>query len=244
MQKRVNEKRAEDIRLMGNDLLKDHGKIPKRLSFIVVESPQMRRVFDEAAEEIHYAGSCQRVGRCMRLAIVMNGEWIGGIVLGSTFPNIRPRDDAFGLTKFIENWRERGLVSPWARENQDYWMRLQLIVNHARTFIFPKFQGQGLGVRAHALLLTEGVWLWEGYYGSPVYGFDTLCTHPNSRLFADNGWILVGRTKGYSRDPNKIFSRRAFEEEWKNIKDNAGLGLIEGNMRWWIWVRIFKRFDK
>jgi len=243
MKKRVCESRAEQIRAAGNDLLRSSGRIPQRLSFIVVDTPELRRVFDEAANEIHYAGACQRVGRCMRLAIVSQGEWVGGMVLGSTFPNIRPRDEAFGLTQFLKNWRERGLVNVWSRENHEYWDNLQLIVNHARTFIFPKFQGNGLGVQAHALLLTEGVRLWEERYGGPVYGFDTLCTHPNSRLFADNGWQLVGRTKGYTRDPSKIFSRRAFVEDWKNIKDNAGLSLLEGSMQWWIWVKVFKRFD-
>lgn len=218
MWKCVDENRAKQICMMGNELLRSEGRIPKRLSFIVVESPEMRRVFDLAAEEIHYAGACQRVGRCMRLAIVYQGEWIGGIVLGSTFPNICPRDEAFGLTKFLKNWREQGLISPWARENHEYWNRLQFIVNHARTFIFPEFQDNGLGIKAHALLLTEGVQLWEERYNSPVYGLDTLCTHPNSRLFAENGWQLVGRTKGYTRDPSKVFSSRAFEEEWRNIR--------------------------
>jgi len=211
---------------MGNKILKSQGRILDELSFVVVELTEMRQVFDEALQEIHYAGACQRVGRCMRLAIVKDKEWVGDIVLGSTFPNIRPRDEAFGLTKFIKDWKERGLVSPWAWENREYWDRLQAIVNHARTFIFPKFQNNGLGVAAHALLLTQGVKLWEERYGNPVYGFDTLCTHPNSRLFADNGWILVGRTKGYSRDPTRVFSRRAFLQDWKNIKDNAGLGLL------------------
>lgn len=243
MQKKVNEKRAEEIRLAGNDLLREQGRIPRQLGFVVVDSPEMRRTFDEAAQEIHYSGACRRVGRCMRLAVVLDGEWIGGIVLGSTFPNIRPRDDAFGLTQFVKDWKERGLVSPWARENTAYWSGLQAIVNHARTFIFPKFQGKGLGIAAHALLLTEGVRLWEERYGGPIYGLDTLCTHPNSQLFARNGWTLVGRTKGYSRDPSKVFSRRAFEEEWRNIKDNAGLGLLEGNTKWWIWVKVFQRFE-
>jgi hypothetical protein len=114
MKRLVDARKAEKIRMIGNDLLKGNRKLPKRLSFIIVETSEMRRVFDEAAEEIHYAGACQRVGRCMRLAIIFKGEWVGGIVLGSTFPNIRPRDEAFGLTKFIKNWRERGLVSPWA----------------------------------------------------------------------------------------------------------------------------------
>lgn len=245
MRKLVNEKIVEEIRLVGNDLLRGwFDKPTNQLSFITVETADMRQLFDQAAEEIHYAGACQRVGRCLRLAVVRSGEWVGGVVLGSTFPNIRPRDDAFGLTKFVRDWQERGLVSPWARENREYWDRLQTIINHARTFIFPKFQGNGLGVETHALLLKQGVKLWEERYGGPVYGFDTLCTHPNSRLFADNGWTLVGRTKGYSRDPTKVFSRRAFEEEWKNIKDNAGLGLIEGNMRWWVWVKVFRRFDE
>lgn len=241
MQKRANTEVAERIRQSGTEILKRDREIGDDLAFVVVDNPELRQLFDAAGQEIHYAGACQRVGRCMRLAVTYNGEWAGGIVLGSTFPNIRPRDRAFGLVKFVKNWQERGLVSPWASENRDYWDRLQLIVNHARTFIFPVFQGQGLGVRAHALLLTEGRKIWEQKYGHKVHGFDTLCTHPNSRLFVENGWKLVGRTKGYTRDPAKVFSRRVFEEDWKNIKDNSGLGLLEGNNRWWIFVKVFEK---
>lgn len=243
MQKRVNEKLVEEIRLAGNNLLRWQGLTTERLGFVVIESPEMRRIFDQALQEIHYSGACRRVGRLMRLAVLKDGEWVGGVVLGSTFPNIRPRDDAFGLTKFVKDWKERGLVSPWARENKEYWDRLQGIVNHARTFIFPVFQGNGLGVGTHALLLTQGIELWKERYGGPIYGLDTLCTHPNSRLFADNGWTLVGRTKGYSRDPSKVFSNRVLKKEWENISDNAGLRLLEGSMRWWIWVKVFQRFE-
>jgi hypothetical protein len=74
-----------------------------------------------------------------------------------------------------------------------------------------------------------------------MVGFDTLCTHPASRLFRDNGWSLVGRTSGYSRDPTRVLSRRAFENDWKTIKDNAGLRRLEGSTRWWIWVRVLEQ---
>lgn len=180
----------------------------------------------------------------MRLTITFEGQWAGGMVLGSTFPNIRPRDEAFGLTKYVEGWKEKGLVSPWARENRDYWDRLQLIVNHARTFVFPALWGNGIGTAALSLLSTEGKRLWEERYGGPIYGFDTLAAHPTSRLFEDNGWTLVGRTQGYSRDRQKVFSKRASKEEWEDIKDNAGLTKDQDNTRWWIWVKVLRRFDE
>jgi len=244
MRRKANAKIARQIQAEGTKLLRAQECLTNKLSFYIVNTPEMRSLFDQAGDEIHYAGACQRVGRCMRLAIVYKRQWVGGIVLGSTFPNIKPRDEAFGLSCFIKGWQEKQLISPWARENRRYWKGLQLIVNHARTFIFPAFQGNGVGVAAHALLLTEGKRLWEEQYGDPVYGFDTLCTHPGSKLFADNGWELVGRTQGYSRDPSQVFSKRAFVEDWKNIKDNAGLRKLAGNKRWWIWVRVFHRFDR
>jgi hypothetical protein len=126
----------------------------------------------------------------MRLAIVVDRRWAGGVVLGSTFPNIKVRDEAFGLTRYTSGYRERGLVSAWASENHDYWSRLQLIVNHARTFVFPEFQGAGIGVRAHSLLPREGLELWEAKYGNGTIGFDTLCTSTTSRMFVENGWEL------------------------------------------------------
>jgi len=140
-----------------------------------------------------------------------------------------------GLTAFTHGYRERGLVSPWASENREYWERLQLIINHARTFVFPTFQGCGLGVRALALLPTQGRSLWEDRYGPGVIAFDTHCTSPTSRLFAENGWRLVGQTKGFARDPTRTFSKRVVGDALK-VSDNAGLACRRRNKRWWTWV--------
>ncbi len=202
-----------------------------------VKSSKMRQLFDASLDLIHYAGSCQRVGRCMRLAIYADGVWVGGIVLGSTFPNILVRDEALGLRCFVTDYKKRGLKNPWSGENKEYWKALQKIVNHARTFIFPQYQYMGLGIKAHRVLLKEGMELWQEKYKCEVNGLDTLCTHPNSKLFLNNNWKLVGRTKGYTSDPSKVFSTTAFQGEWKNIIHNVGLRKIKDENRWWVWVR-------
>lgn len=171
----------------------------------------------------------------MRLALFVGDQWAGGTVLGSPFPNIGARDEAFGLTVYTRGSQHRGLISPWASENRDYWDNLQRIVNHARTFIFPSFHGHGLGIRAIGLLPSAGKEIWEGRYGEGVMGFDTHCTSPTSRLFLDNDWSLVGRTKGYSRDRRVSLSNRAAEGE-VTVRDNAGLTRKRRNTRWWTWV--------
>lgn len=222
----------ETIEEEGARLMKRLGIRSVEFGFVEVTDPTWRRLFDLALDEIHYAGACQRVGRCMRLAIIEEGVWVGGIVLGSTFPNIKVRDEFFGLRKHIENWRERGLRSPWARENAEYWRELQKIVNHARTFIFPRFQGAGRGIRAHRLLLTEGIALWKEKYHDEVIGLDTLSLPMESRLFRDNGWVLVGQTKGYTSDRSRPFSKRAIG--WKEVRNNVGLR--NGSERWYVWV--------
>jgi hypothetical protein len=205
------------------------------LHFVPVASRELRDIFDQACDEIHYAGACRRVGRCLRLALIYRGQWAGGTVLGSPFPNVGARDVAFGLTKYTVGYRERGLISPWASENRDYWDRLQHIVNHARTFVFPLFQGAGLGVRAVSLLPTEARELWQAKYCDEVIGFDTHCTSPTSRLFLDNSWELVGRTKGFSRNGKHAFSQRAADAVLQ-VRDNAGLSHRRKNPRWWTWV--------
>jgi hypothetical protein len=240
--RRANLRLTADIQTAGTALLASGRRLPRRLTLVPVEDKRLRHLFDAACNEIHYAGVCRRVGRLLRLAIVSDAQWTGGIVLGSTFPNIRARDDAFGLTRFISGWQDRGLISPWASENTDYWSRLQAIVNHARTFVFPSFNGASLGVRAHRELLGSGLRHWTDRYGGRVHGLDTLCTHPTSRLFLDNGWTLVGKTKGYSRDPSTVLSRRASDEDWMTVRENAGLSLSNGNRKWWIWVRVLRRF--
>jgi GNAT superfamily N-acetyltransferase len=208
------------------------------LCFVEVADSQWRKLFDEALDITHYAGSCQRVGRCMRLAIVENRNWVGGIVLGSTFANVLVRDEALGLRKYIENYKERGLTNPWNRNNHSYWKALQRIVNHARTFVFPEFQGRGIGIASHKLLLTEGIKLWEKKYRGKVYALDTLCTESDSKLFSKNGWTFAGQTKGYSSDPKKKFSNRLAKFKIETIGTRHNVGLSGGSTKWMVWVRV------
>lgn len=234
---KVNAKCAETIQKEGQLILdKLLPKSRKELFFYEITSLPLRNLYDEALNNIHYAASCQRVGRCMRLAIINMKTWIGGIVLGSPFPNIDARDRFLGLKRYVVNFKERGLKSPWARENHAYWSRLQRIVNHARTFVFPAFQGKGFGVNAHKLLLTEGIKLWENKYHDKVAAIDTLCDHGDSKLFLANGWTLVGETKGYCSNPKAIFSQRTNEE--KPFKNNVALMKNPHNCKWIVWVKL------
>jgi GNAT superfamily N-acetyltransferase len=214
------------------------------LAFLEVRDRRWRRLFDETLNLVHYSRSCQRVGRCMRLAIIEDGEWVGGIVLGSTFPNILVRDERVGLRKFVTDYKRRGLSSPWTRENKSYWRNLQKVVNHARTFVFPQFQGRGVGIRAHRLLLTAGVKMWEQKYGDQVYALDTLCTAGESKLFLVNGWTRAGLTKGYTLDRSRVFSKtmKVVDSRKKGIKNNGALRKGEQNIQWWVWTIQFKRF--
>lgn len=202
----------------------------KRVWLFVVEDRALRSCFDAALDQLHYAKSCQRVGRCMRLAIMLRSSWVGGIVLGSTFPNVDVRDRALGLKVFVNGFRKRGLRNAWCAENSEYWSALQTVVNHARTFVFPEFQGQGLGKRAHRLLLTQGMDLWKQKYGA-VYALDTLCDSGDSGLFISNRWNLVGQTKGYTAD-----YRSAFTESGDPVINNAALK--RGKIRWQVWVKV------
>jgi hypothetical protein len=237
------EERCWEIQHLGMKLMTQRYQLPQgNPGFVEVADKLWRMLYDEALELVHYSGSCQRVGRCMRLAIIDHGEWVGGIVLGSTFPNIFVRDESLGLRKFVTDYRERGLSHPWSRQNRLYWSNLQKVVNHARTFIFPQFQGRGLGILSHAELLTTGMRMWEEKYKEQVYALDTLCTANESKLFLSNGWIRAGQTKGYSADKSKILSKAVGV---KNDRDNGiknNVGLSEGDIRWWVWVVQFKAF--
>lgn len=231
------------IQQAGNKIMTAQYKFAKTgLGFVEITDKTWRNLLDEGLDLIHYSGSCQRVGRCMRLAIVEAGEWAGGIVLGSTFPNILVRDEALGLRRFVVDYKSRKLSNPWSRENHLYWDSLQKVVNHARTFIFPQFQGRGLGIRAHAELLSTGIRMWERKYNDEVYALDTLCTADDSKLFLRNGWIRAGQTKGYSSDRSKVLSNAigVKEDRGAGVVNNVGLTL--GNTQWWVWVVQFKDF--
>jgi GNAT superfamily N-acetyltransferase len=237
--------RCERIQVIGTELMATNYEFTERgLEFLEVQDRQWRKLFDEALDLIHYSFSCQRVGRCMRLAIVENGEWVGGIVLGSTFPNILVRDEAVGLRKHVINYKKRGLKNPWTSANKPYWKNLQKVVNHARTFVFPQFQGKGIGIRAHALLLTEGVKMWEKKYRENVYALDTLCTADESKLFLANGWKRVGQTKGYSLDRSKVFSKSlgVIDDRERGIRNNGGLRRGQQPTQWWVWVICLRSF--
>jgi GNAT superfamily N-acetyltransferase len=222
------------IQATGQQILATQCDIPlqRKVSLIEVRDNELRKLFDHALDLVHYAKSCQRVGRCMRLAIASECRWVGGIVLGSTFPNVGVRDEALGLKKFVTGFASRGLKNPWSRANREYWGALQTIVNHARTFIFPEFQGQGLGKAAHRVLLTTGIRVWERKYGQKIYALDTLCDHSDSGLFLANGWKHVGETRGYTADYTRPFSARKNPTPSIN---NAALRL--GATKWQVWVR-------
>lgn len=84
--------------------------------------------------------------------------------------------------------------------------------------------------------LLEGRRLWELRYADRMWAIDTLCTHSESKLFAANGWQLVGRTEGYASDPASVFSNRAFAKDWRVIVNNVALKRVRGGVRWWVWV--------
>lgn len=227
----------ERICTQGEELLTKQHRIGRstRVRFVEIEDAELRHLFDGALDLTHYAKSCQRVGRCMRLALVHDAHWVGGVVLGSTFPNVDVRDRALGLKVYVSGFASRGLSNPWSGKNRKYWNCLQSIVNHARTFIFPQFQGRGLGKEAHRLLLGDGIKLWESKYHQKVYALDTLCDHSDSGLFLSNGWLHVGQTKGFTADYKKSFTLR--KKVTPSINNAA---LRPGPTRWQVWVRTIR----
>jgi GNAT superfamily N-acetyltransferase len=225
------------LRVRGESSLFSHG-LPSRRdepTFIEIRDPAVREFFDLALRQVHYAGSCQRVGRCMRLAVILQGRWVGGVVLGSTFPNINVRDEVLGMKVYVRGFAARGLKNPWSSRNKQYWDALQTIVNHARTFVFPEFQGQGVGVRTHKALLSSGIRLWEDKYSHKVYALDTLCDHADSGLFVRNGWTHAGQTQGYTSDYRSWFTHR--KKSSTRINNAA---LRPGSRKWEVWVRILR----
>lgn len=225
-----------EIQRAGQQLLSRTKSSRRELRLIEITDARVKRLFDEALSLVHYAGSCQRVGRCMRLGILFKNEWAGGIVLGSTFPNIDVRDRYVGLKPFVMNLKARGLKNAWVRENREYWDRLQKVVNHARTFVFPAFQGYGIATRGHRLLLKEGVKLWEQKYSDRVAALDTLCDHGDSKLFLSNGWTLVGETKGFCSNPKSTFTQKL--DDKNPLKNNVALAHSPQNPKWVVWVKM------
>jgi GNAT superfamily N-acetyltransferase len=233
-------KTARDLRprrLEGEAILwaSSAGMFGREIAFTEIADSTLRHLFDRSLDEVHYAGSCQRVGRCMRLAVTLAGSWVGGVVLGSTFPNIDVRDEILGMKRFVRGYASRGLKSPWSRANRDYWDALQTIVNHARTFVFPEFQGQGIGIRTHSALLTAGVRMWEKKYSHRVYALDTLCDQSDSGLFLKNGWVHAGETRGYTADFRKAFSHR--QRPMPRINNAA---LRPSSKKWQVWIRVVR----
>jgi hypothetical protein len=168
----------------------------------------------------------------MRLVIMDGKRWVGGVVLGSTFPNVGCRDELLGLKEHVRGRMPNGVRGPWATENRAYWDALQAVVNHARTFVFPEFQGRGAGVSAHGLLLTEGVELWTARYPGSVTALDTLCDSNDSGLFSRNGWMYAGQTKGYSSDRTTPLVDPGTRKVLRN-----NVALRPTGRLWEVWVR-------
>ena len=121
------------LQLSGQSVLVESYDLPVCPSthFAVIRDRELRRYFDLALDATHYAKSCQRVGRCLRLAIISDGQWVGGVVLGSTFPNVSVRDEALGLKLLVKGYASRGLRNAWCKENREYWQALQRNTDNA-----------------------------------------------------------------------------------------------------------------
>ena len=210
------------------------------LSFVPVTDPTWRRLFDACLDAYHYAGGCQRVGRCLRLALVHDDVWVGGSVIGSPFPNILVRDEALGMRRFVTDWYKRG-KSPWTRHNREYWQALQGIIDHARTFVFPTCQGQGYGTRAIALLESVALDLWYERYRERPWALDTLCHTKDGGLFRANGWDFVGHTRGYTSSRKVTFSRR---DDYTPQVRGHNVGLVRAEREpWCVWVKALRSVD-
>jgi len=136
---------------------------------------------------------------------------------------------------YVRDFLTRGLKNPWSSANTLYWSALQTIVNHARTFVFPEFQGQGIGIRTHEALLSCGIKLWEKKYSDKVYALDTLCDHADSGLFVRNGWTHAGQTQGYTADYQNSFTQK--RRRTPRINNAA---LRRGSRSWEVWVRVLR----
>lgn len=64
----------QKLQKKGNVCIQKYSNLSNDLNFCIVDTIEMRKLFDDSCNKIHYAGSCQRVGRCLRLAIVKNNE--------------------------------------------------------------------------------------------------------------------------------------------------------------------------
>jgi GNAT superfamily N-acetyltransferase len=153
------------------------------------------KAFNQTLKHLHYAGACYPVGRFLRLMVFERDSWVGGFVLRGTIPHVTCRDKFFGLYRF----RRRGRF-PAARSG--YWRRLNEIVNIGRIFVFPEFQGMGIGAGIVRLASSCSKTYWKNMYDAPVRGLDCLDLAPpqHARIFTDNGWQFLGLTTGHSRD--------------------------------------------
>ena len=150
--------------------------------------------FNDALVRLHSAGACHPVGRFLRLVAHESGAWVGGFVLRSTIPHVACRDRFFELYAHEKRGR-------FASSDSAYWRELNEIVNIGRIFVFPDFQGRGVGVAIVRIAESTAKKFWRELYQTRVRGLDCLDLAPpdKARIFTENGWTFLGRTSGHSR---------------------------------------------
>jgi hypothetical protein len=176
------------------------------LHFRLCTKRKTGKKFTEALQQLHYAGSCKSVGRFLRLMLLDDSRWVGGLIIRNALPIVQCRDEFFGINQFRKSGRIPKSGSP-------YWDKLNRIVNMARAFIFEEFQGLGYGTKMIQLLETDAVKIWKRKYGFLPIGYDCLDNAPpeKAKIFLNNGWDFIGRTRGYSHSrcykPGKVKSQ-------------------------------------
>lgn len=155
----------------------------KAVCIAVVEAPEAKR-FDELLGAFHYLGESRPVGDSLRLAAMIEGQWVGLSMWGSAAYRLKDRDSFIGWT-------------PTQRAQ-----RQKLVVQNRRFLLLgERGEHPNLASRLLGAIVRELPGLWFERFGyTPLLAetFTDIEAYEGT-CYKAAGWLPLGLTKGYSR---------------------------------------------
>ena len=149
----------------------------------VIRADEQER-FDELMGEFHYLGESRPVGDSLRMAALLDGQWVGLLMWGSAAYRLKDRDTYIGWT------------------NTQRAQRQKLVVQNRRFLLLGKRGDHpNLASRILGKVIRELPRLWfEAFNYEPllaetftdIEAFEGTC-------YKAAGWLPLGKTKGYAR---------------------------------------------
>jgi len=152
-------------------------------------------IFKDKMQQHHYLGFLPKIGDTIwytaTLSTNQNNQYVAFLSFSACALNCKARNNWIG-------WDYRLHFS-----------RLHLIANNSRFLILPDCHHKNLASQILSKCIKRITEDWINYFGYPLLLLETFVdpTYFNGTIYKASNWLMVGKTKGYSRIGKEYYSK-------------------------------------